>query len=178
MLPNPWLILGGIVLAFALCVGSYMKGNRDGRAATRTAWAESDNRALRDANAQILTMQIAARAKEQEQAKQLSAVSTIYQRNLADAKRQRDRDVAAARAGALQLRDPGAAGQCAGAGGAAQAPAGPGGGDGPARADVPKAPAGVLSSDAAEFLIALVNEADESVLQLLACQAVVRADRE
>lgn len=106
-----------------------------------------------------------AKAQEQQQETQLAALGATYAKQLNDAKTQHDLDVAAARAGTIQLR---VAGMLTGtaAGGAAPSTSTPSAGsDGPATAELPPAVAGSL--------LGLADDADAVVAQLTTCQATV-----
>jgi prophage endopeptidase len=108
----------------------------------------------------------AARATEQAHAKALDIVKTNYAKETANAKTQRDKDVAAAHSGALRLRDNAASsGVC----NDSKAATTTGGSDAPKGAD--------LSPAAAEFLLALADDADAVVRQLSACQQIINSDR-
>ncbi|MBF3800036.1 lysis protein [Burkholderia pseudomallei] len=98
----------------------------------------------------------------------VTQISTDYERKLNDAKSQADRDIAAARAGALRLRD--RAATCGNQ--PSESATGPGAG---VSADTGGAE---LSLPATEFLLSEAGRADEIVLRLNACEAVVRSDRD
>jgi hypothetical protein len=165
---NPYVVVAvGVAWAGSLVGVGYWQ-NTAGHTAERVEWQARDNEQLRLANERIVTLQDAARATERLHATRLATVSTTYQKELQNAKAQRERDVAAARAGAIRLQytpdseRPG--GSEAGA-----VTTGTGRCDGSARGELPR--------ETTADLLALVDDADEVVRQLTACQAVVRSDR-
>lgn len=108
-----------------------------------------------------------AKAKDEAHAKALVDLGARYEKEITNAKAQRDKDVAAAHAGALVLRflpDRPSSGLIV-PNGAAGAP----GSDGPQTVELPRA----VTAD----LYALADDADAVVSQLSACQAVVQSDR-
>jgi prophage endopeptidase len=165
---NPYVIIGLIVawLGSLGAVGWWQ--NSAGHTAERFSWQKRDNDSLTTANAKILKLEQAARDAERRHAEDLEVISAGYQKELVNAKAQRDRDVSAARSGALSLRFH-AEGSGACAGGTGQTAAGAAGRDGPATAELPR--------EVAAGLFAIADDADEVVRQLSACQAVIRADR-
>lgn len=97
----------------------------------------------------------------------VTQTSTKYERTLADAKAQFDRDIGAVRAGALRLRDNAAT--------CSSRPATPESGSG---AVVPADTGGAeLSVPATEFLLGEAERANGIVRKLNACAEVVKADR-
>jgi hypothetical protein len=167
-----YLVAAGFIVALVLTAYGVVdhKGYTRGKAETEAQYAQRDNEALRSANARIQELEEKARDGERRRAEELAAVSAQYQGALEAAKSQRERDVAAAHAGTLRLRDPNAAGTAGcDRGGAGETTASTGGRDG--------AQAGELSRETAGNLLSLADEADEVVAQLTACQAVVQADR-
>jgi len=174
-----WLYLGGAIAILALIsalvygVKSYLdgvdqKGYDRGKQETEAKYAKRDNEQLRAAAERIKTLEDQARRQERENAERLAEISKQRQKELADAKRQHDRDIAAVRAGTLKLHDPGvpAGGAAAGRGSPGPAPGAPAGGrDGETR--------GQLSGAAAEFLLGLAGEADDVARQLDKAQAVI-----
>ena len=165
------LIAAGVVAGLAMLAwGIYGKGEAAGVAKERAVWQGKESKELAAANAKILKLEQEARDREARQALALAEASADYQKRIADEKKKRDAAVAAARAGALVLRDPGRpVGACPDRGEAPGAPAGTVGRDGAA--------GGELSREAAAFLLELAGEADAVAEQLTACQAVVKADR-
>jgi len=173
LLLNP-RFLAAVGLAAAL-VGAYVyvdhRAYKRGVDASTLVWQEREAHELAAANLEIDRLNRAARAAEQLQAARVAGIAAQYEKDLQNANRTRDAALAAARAGSLVLRDPGAA-PCKDAGGGpgGQAPAAAGGRDG--------APGGGLSGQAAEFLLGEAARADEVVRQLTACQAVLLSDRQ
>jgi hypothetical protein len=162
---NPWAILAAVAIA----IGCYFYGRADGKAVGEGEWKSRESAELVAANAKIVALEEDRRRREQKHADEVARISTNYQRQLSDAKRKRDSDVVAVRAGDIRLFDPGTRkGACIDWGREVGAAAG--GRDGGACRE--------LSREATEFLLGLAGEADEVALQLSACQALVRADRE
>lgn len=118
---------------------------------------------------QLAAMEAIARSKEQAAVVQIATIEAQHQEQLNDEKSKADAAIAGLRAGTVQLRKRFAC------------DAGPSG-------VVPGVATGTSSGDAAagrglqgadaELLIREAAAADEVVLQLQACQAVVAADRE
>lgn len=167
--PNPWLIvgLGAAWLASIVAVGWWQR--EDGRAAERVDWQARDNDQIREANRAILRLTENARTAERAHGEAVAAIATHYEKELHDAKTQRERDRALLRTGGLRLRDPAAPGLGA-CDGTAAAPGTAAG------LDHGRAP-GQLSDAAAEFLLDLAGDADAVARQLAACQRVVIEDR-
>lgn len=166
-MPNVYLYLvAGI--AFLVAVGAAgAKGYFLGADHVRSEYAARDIAAANEAAAQTKRLQDEYRAKEQASAVALAAVSKDYQGRLTDAQAKTRIAMDAIRAGGLRFRDPGAEARrdCP-----AEAAASAAGRDG--------AESGrLLSQDAAVFLTDLAAEADRNTIQLVACQAVVAADR-
>lgn len=165
---NPWIIVGFLVALIAASAGSYWKGSNDGRTAEKAAWQARENAELVAANAEILRLEEAARETEHRHAQELADISAGFEKDKADAAAQKDRDVAAARAGTLSLRIPSICKEAGGGTGSAIA-ASPGERDGPATTELPR--------EITANLLALADDADEVVKQLTACQAIVKNDR-
>lgn len=165
---NPWvlLVVGIAWVASMVGVGAWQNGV--GHVEERVEWQAKDNEELRLANAEITRLNDKARADERAHATRLDAVSTQYQKEMKNAKAQRDRDVADARTGALRLQFN--TGRVNPGGSEAGDPAAtPGRCDGGTTAELPR--------EVVADLFSLVNDADEVTKQLTACQAVVRSDR-
>lgn len=165
---NPYLIIGLIVAWLtSLGVVGYWQ-NEAGHTAEKVAWQQRENKELADANAAIKRLEEAARAAENAHAAALGEIATKHQQEITDAAAQKDRDVAAARAGRIVLRIPTA---CPSANGdnAAKTPAAPSVGNGGATTGLP--------SEITANLLALADDADAVVRQLSQCQAVVIEDR-
>ena len=166
---SPYIILAAII-SIGLAGGfGYAKGHRDGATSEKAAWYARQITQGALYSAKLLEAENAARAAEDAKADAVRALDTAYQKRLTDAQILHDADVAAARAGAIVLHDPGAPACPAGdrSAGPVAAPASVS--DGPARPG--------LSAAANEFLLSLADEADQLVNQLTACQAVITADR-
>ncbi|MBO9538740.1 lysis system i-spanin subunit Rz [Herbaspirillum sp.] len=169
---NPLIIIS-LLIALAYAVFRYGEHEySSGQKAENSLWQEKENATLTRANKRIKELEEQARADEAKHAKNMSAISTQYQKDLKNERLAKDRFIAAVRSGELRLYDPAAgAANSNGAGGnqTCSTDASAGGRDGATR--------GQLSKPASEFLLSLAGEADEVVHQLTACQAVVAADR-
>jgi prophage endopeptidase len=165
---NPYVVLA-LLVAWLGSVGATAWWQNDaGHTAERALWQAREAAELAQANTRIVELEELARVREWLVARKLETISAQYEKEKADAQSKKLRDIAAAHAGTLSLRiaspcqDP-ARGEAAPAG------AGAAGRDGPPTDELPRA--------LAAGLFALADEADEVVLQLTACQAIVRADR-
>lgn len=165
---NPYLIIALIAAWLASLVGVGYWQNDAGHVDERSAWQARENDELQQANTTITRLNTEAREKEAIHAQQLADVSTNYQKEIQHAKDQRNRDVAAARSGALVLRYD-VAGQATDTSGAGAPGASTGRCDGQAGAELPR--------EISANLLDLVNDADDVTRQLDACQQIVRADR-
>ncbi len=108
----------------------------------------------------------AAKATEAAHAKELGVIQTKYHKEIADAKTQRDRDVANARSGSLSLRVPS---RCPSAADVSGAPNAAGRGDGAQTVELPR--------EVTASLFSIANDANAVADQLRACQAVIQSDR-
>lgn len=167
MIPNPWIIVGVLVAWIASLAGVGYWQNQSGHIAERVSWQAQDSANLKAANAKILTLEESARVNEQAHAAVIAALDAQYTKELQDAAAQKDRDVAAARAGALKLRYATESG--AGGGKLPDAPASTGPGNGPSGSELPP--------ETTASLYALADDADQVAKQLASCQAIVEADR-
>lgn len=167
---NHYLIIGLI----AAVIAAYFWGRGDGGELEASAWRDREVKA-QQAYAEK-ERALTARYREQEHAAALAAnaVAQDYEKELGDAKRSKDRALADARAGRLRLRDPGSASCPSGGGVLPAAATASGERDGVARGELSGAADPVLSTAATDFLVGLAGEADETVKQLSACQALVR----
>lgn len=178
-----WLYLIGLVALIAVTWGlihavtSYIDGvdakaYKRGADEVRKEVALRDQSALQKANARIVELTVLVRAAEQEGQRKLDLIAQQSEKDRANAKVRRDRDVAAARSGTLVLRDPGTVTTCAASGdrsAGAETLAGAGVGDG--------GTPGQLSGPVTADLFALVDDADDLAKQLASAQAVIRQDR-
>lgn len=166
-----WGYIGSAVAIVAVIAVTYWLGYGHGTDSERAKWTTRESEELRAANAEIDRLQREARVAEQAHAESLTAISANYQKELRDAKRAHDAHVAAVRAGSLRLRDPGASTrESACEDRVSEAAAGAGVRDGAEGAE--------LSERASQFLLELTARADRVAEQLVACQAIVRRDRE
>lgn len=166
---NPYSFLG-VLLAWllSLCAVGYWQHN-DGQAMERAKWQAREVTELRTANDKIAVLEHAARSAELDYADAMNKIAIQFEQEKRDANIKTNRLIAKLRAGDLRLYDPAARRESPCAGTTGETPASPGSGDG--------ATAGGLSGEATEFLLSEAERADEIVLQLNACQGVVRADR-
>lgn len=154
--------LGALWYAYTTIDG---RGYSRGKSETEATYAQRDNQALQAALARVKQLQDEKAAAELAHEQRLAAIAADHNKEMANANRQRDRDIAAVRAG-FRLRDPGArsAAQCPGGAGPASAAA-TGQRDGGAP--------GELSAEASGFLFGLANDADEVARQLGSAQKVI-----
>ena len=162
-----YVYIGLAIAAAALAGVCYLVGRSDGRSIERSVWAEQQNSDLREANQALDAAHTKARTQEQEAARKVAAVSSGYQKDLANANRTKDLAMAAVRAsGGLRV----AVTSCqADSGGTPETASAAERRDGGAAAYLPES--------TSRNLIDLAAEADAVALQLKACQAVIRADR-
>jgi hypothetical protein len=168
-MPNPYVILGLLVAWAASLAGVGIWQRHDGAASERVVWQARDSKELSAANAKILKLETDARATEQAHGEVQHLISQSYQKDLQNAETQRQADVAAARSGALRLRDPGARTESTCSSGLPAIAASTSGRNGEAGSE--------LSPESTEFLYSEANRADATVVQLVACQKIVDADR-
>lgn len=173
-----YAVIGLAVLAalWAVYSGIDSRGFDRGVSETKATYETRDANALREAQSRIATLEANAREAERRAAADIAAISSNYQRKLADANALRDRDVADARSGAIRLSfNSTGSSNCgpdrdSGQSGPGQAAAGAAGRDGGAQTELP--------GEIAANLLTLANDADAVVNQLSACQAVVARDRQ
>ncbi len=160
-----WLI--GIIALGFLLVASYFFGRHDGSKINETAWQAREAKINARAAVQIKAATDRVREIEAGHAIQLNAVDAYYQRKLKGKNDALEIALNAVSAGGrlyAHATCPPAAGNSDG-----QATAGAGVRDGGTRAE--------LSAADSTFLLRIGAEADSVVLQLRACQAIVREDR-
>lgn len=165
-LTNPWVIVAALIaLAAAGSGGGYVgwKMRAADAEKDRVAWEKTRKEEAVQAANEIDRAHREARAAEQRAAMDAASDAVHYQRVIDDAHAQRDRDVAAARAGAVRMRVPGGcrAVQTDQGRGGAPAPERPGD-HGPADAELPR--------EVAADLAGLADDADDVVRQLAAAQ--------
>lgn len=180
MNPKAALILAGAIVA-GLVVShwaAYQHGisteNADRRAEVAELVREQNQRLgeLNDKHTTALANELQRRLDEQAQHQaEMAALDAKFTKEMEDEKRRAAADVAALRAGTVRVRDrftcPGAT-STSGAGTAA--------GRTPSMGDATQA--GGLQAADAEFLLREAERADAVTLQLQACQAIVRRDRD
>lgn len=144
-------------------------GREEGAKAAQQQCAAEKKAAKADYDRRAKEAEDRNKAQEQQQATELAVAGENYATQLHEVQAQRDRDVAAARSGALKLR---VAGMCPRASGdrpAAEASIAPARSDG--------AEGGELPAETTRRLFELADDADATVKQLTACQAIVNIDR-
>lgn len=166
--------LAGVAIAVLLAIAllwklyDYAEGVGYDRAEREVA--EERNAQLVEANATIVRLQNERAARERQHALDVAAIDLAGQQKMTEVTRAKDRFVADVVAGRIRLLDPGRS-PCAPRGGdpGRTALAGAGMGDG--------AGGGELSAEAGRFLLEEAAHADQVVVKLQACQAIVAADR-
>jgi len=154
------IVVAALVIGYNFHVHSLVSAAEVKATTTCNAnWQDAEKKAIDASEAK-------ARETEAGHAKALALLQTSYQKEIADAKSQRDKDVAAARSGALKLRF---AASSPGASDDSKGPGSPVGSDAAAPIELPPAIAGDL--------FALADDADATADQLRACQAVIISDR-
>jgi len=162
----------GAAIVFLLAVGSaYIKGGNDRESIVKGEYAARDLADERDNQASYAKWNERNRAKEKALSSKIASAAKIYQEDLAHVSTEKDRALEQLRTGALQLRLTnstwgeacrGSSGDVAGSG----------------RSDFSTPRGEFLGEADSIFLVGLAAEADTVALQLAACQAVIRADRE
>lgn len=166
MTPNPWVILGIVVLWVASLGVVGWKANEIGHETEKAAWLVKENKELAAANDLIQTLTAKVRATEQAHQQRLADIAANIAKENRNAEARTRRAVANARA--LVLR---------------QQPACPSASTGPAGSLAPSAggsdgaPACELPAAAVRDFFQLVGDADTGMRLLAACQAVIRSDR-
>jgi hypothetical protein len=145
---NPWVILAAVAFYLASLAGVGYWQREDGAASTKAAYEARDNKALTAANEKIVELENHNRQVENDHAEMIAAIGEAHEKDRNALEALRIRDVAAARDGAIKLRDPGAKPAACG-NPAAQDPAPA------AERDVAKA--GELSREAVGFLLGLAQ---------------------
>jgi hypothetical protein len=179
VIPTPYKIAGAAIAIILLVAGAlwYVSAERAkayaaGEASERAKWQEREAKELAAANAALVAAQERAAAIQRQADDELAALDAEHQKELQHVQADHDRFVDDDFAGRVRVRGDIRAAACEGAArGTSPAAAAPaGGGDGAAAAGLPDA----LSRAVARG-DALAAEADEVVLQLTACQGVVRS---
>lgn len=164
---NPYIIIGLIVLWLGSLAAVGKWQNTAGRESERVAWQEREGKSLAAANAKIVSLTTAVRAKEQESASTIASMGAEHAKAIETLEGRRRRDVAAVRDGTIRLRVAGACPTNPGGGGAPEVAAAPRIGDGPATVELPRE----VTAD----LLTLANDADQVADQLRSCQSVLEA---
>lgn len=169
MLPNPWVILGAVLVWLAsLAAVGYWQHNA-GVTSERVAWQGKQMKELADANAEIQRLNDAARKTEHDHALEINAIGVKDAKDREALEAQHRDDLARLRSGALRMR---VAGACPKRPDPSPTPA-----PGPAPAGSDDSTTGELPGPTSLDLLQLALDADRNTLQLTSCQAVVDADR-
>lgn len=167
MIPTGLKPYAYLAIALALVV-SHAWAWRQGGMVNDAAWTKRENADLLYANKRIKELVTEREKKQKAHDERIAELASEHQKEIQDAKAQRDRDIAAARAGALRLRIPTA---IAGSDRSPSAEAIPaacvGNGGSP----------GELPGEVASNLLEFAHDADEVARQLATCQAVILEDR-
>jgi hypothetical protein len=169
-------------MAWDAYTAKLVKGGYDrGVAETNAAYTARDNKQLQAVVAAQRAAEVRAAKAEDDAAAAQILVSSNYAKGVKDGQAKTAVLVAAAKSGALRLRDPGSqTGGCTAGGsstGAATTAAGTAGSASGAGTQLPATASGFLSTDASNFLIGLTGEADDATRQLSACQVILVSDR-
>lgn len=166
-LPNPWVLLGGLVLVGVLTGGAYLRGTHNGAIADAAAWQAREAKIATESAAILAAAQARVTAAEQAGAMALANVSAAYQKKLQEKDHEKTVALATAHAGGLwidTISPPGCDDTLP------QAGPGPRRCTGVTRSEI--------STAAVDRLISAASEGDAIADQLAACQAVVLKDRE
>jgi hypothetical protein len=166
---NQWVIIGLIVFWLASILGAEQYGDHARGTKDDLAYQKRDNQTLTAANAKILELQTKYQQELLDHANNLTAIEAKHAKENKDAQNITNSLIADIRNGNLKLRD-------------AEATSIPSGGRTTEQATGPACgcdgtQGGQLSGKASEFLLSLTGEADDTVRQLSACQAVIVEDR-
>lgn len=138
-----------------------------GKTAERSVWLDRESAELRSANGEIIELENKVKADHLAHSARIASVAEQYEKEKQREIEKRDRRIADLRSDNLRLRDPGSKNTADGK--ADGVTTGTSQCDGHTGSQ--------LSVEASEFLLRLTGEADEVVVQLTACQAVVQSDR-
>lgn len=160
--------LAAIYLAYNTIDG---RGYDRGKSETESTYKTRDNAALTQAIATVQRLQKERATQELAHQSRLAEINEAHQKDKADAQKIHARNLAAARAGTLKLRDPGATAYAANSdrSPAAAPAAAVTGGD--------AAQGRELSGTSADFLLGLTAEADEITRQLGLAQQIIVEQR-
>jgi hypothetical protein len=160
-MPNPWIIIGALVLV--IC--SYFYGHHTGVQVTKADWEAEKATAAVDAANTLAKANQEVRALEQLLANKQNKVEKIYVDKIREVQVERNSLSATARNDGLFI-DAACSDNSNAVSGSAASPSGDHGGT-KAR----------LSSATADALIAIAADADEIVNQLTACQMILKEER-
>ena len=162
------LLVGALVFIGAI-TGAYFYGHSNGVDSERVVWQAKEIKATQEADKALADAQAKVNALQAQYANNLAVISGNYQQELKNVSATKDRTIAALRAGAIRLRDPGTHYTL-------DPNPLPGTSTSPGRCD--GSSKGRLSDEIGEFLVSEASRADSIVDQLAACQAVIIKDRE
>lgn len=155
------------IAAAAAWVISVVIAYDQGKTSERSDWLSRENTELVSANAAISELETEVKTAHLAHSSRIASVAEQYEKEKQREIEKRDRRIADLRADNLRLLDPGSKNT---ADDKADGPT-----TGTSKCDGQTG--GRLSVEASEFLLRLTGEADEVVIQLAACQAVVQSDR-
>lgn len=179
MHPYVYLGIGAAWIVSLVGVGAWQNGV--GHVEERAEWQSKQITELADANTEIARLNAEVRAKEKLFAEKTAQNQAQHQKEIRNVKAQRDRDVAAAYSGSLSLRFTAEGRIEAGRGGAGLTLPGTSGCDAATGSELPAAPVQPVLVSLPDRITAglfeIVNDADQVVIQLQACQRQIMIDR-
>ena len=162
-------LLVGVLVFIGALTGAYFYGHSNGVDSERVVWQAKEIKATQEADKALADAQDKVNSLQAQYANNLAVISGNYQQELKNVSATKDRTIAALRAGAIRLRDPGTnytlspnplsgstatASRC----------------DGKAT--------GRLSDELKIFLVDEASRANSIVNQLTECQAIIVKDRQ
>ena len=166
---NPWVILAAVLTVAGLTGGAYIKGRQDGVKIERVTWEARDNRALREAQDQIVALTTRNTTLERTFTDQIAELAVKAAKEKQDAEARTRRAVANARDLVLRQQP-----TCPGVGGGnpgSETGTGPSGGDAPSAGCV-------IPKSAVQDLQQLVGDCDGWVSRFALAKQVIIKDRE
>ena len=160
-MPNPWIIIGALVLV----IGAYFYGHHTGVQVTKADWEAEKATAAVDAANTLAKANQEVRALEQLLANKQNKVEKIYVDKIREVQVERNSLSATARDGGLFI-DAACSDNSNAVSNTAASPSSDHGGTKTR-----------LSSATADALIAIAADADEIVNQLTACQTILKEER-
>lgn len=168
MLPSPWVIFLSVSVWLGSLVGVGIWQNHSGAVAERADWMKRENLELARANELIDSLQQSKVLKETEHRRILSTISEKYEKGIQNVEDQKTSFIFGVRNGSILLRQP-TQPKNSSTSSPSEVVTSPLKCDGETRTE--------LQSNTAEFLFSESARADKIVLQLGACQEIVREDR-